>query len=210
MSFNKGFVVGIILLSLMVSTLCCCGSSILPESTISENPSSSESSPTDLPTATSVPVTSTPVPPTMTPIPPTITPIPTKQPTSTPESSATVRRFNDFVFELDHCSKSGELVTCEFTITNEGADRELMLDAYASRLYDDRGNEYMGDRVWIANVKSGAGGFADHTLISQVRVEGKMTFSGVSSEATKIALLRLHCFSGSSYDPEFRDISFND
>lgn len=209
MSLSKGFVVGIFLISLIVSTLCCWGSSILPESTANENPSSSESNPTDLPTATSVPEASTSVPPTTTPIPPTMTPVPTSQSTSTPESSATVRRFNDFVFELDSCSKSGELVTCEFTITNEGADRELMLDAYASSLYDDRGNEYRGDRVWIANVKSGAGGFADHTLISQVSVDGKMTFSGVSSEATKIALLRIHCFSDSSYDPEFRDIPFN-
>lgn len=212
MSFNRSILIGISLISLIISILCCCGSSsLLPESTTRENPSFSGSNPTDSPTPSPPPVyeTNTPVILTHTPVPPTMTPLPTEQSTPTPELPANTRRFEDFVLELDTCGKSGDLVTCEFFIVNEGADRELTLDAYASRMFDDRGNEYMGERVWIANVKSGAGGFADHMLVSQVRTDSKITFSGVSSEASKIALLRIHCsFSGSSYDLEFRNITF--
>lgn len=89
-----------------------------------------------------------------------------------------------FTFELKRCRKSNISVLCEFMITNNDQDRQLYLSSYAS-LYDEFGNEARGRKPEIANSGNST------LLVSGVPVVARMTFEGISPQATKISLLTL-------------------
>jgi len=89
-----------------------------------------------------------------------------------------------FTFELKRCRKSDTSVLCEFVITNNDQDRFLSLSTFTS-LYDQFGNEARGQRSEIANSGDSA------LIVSGVPVSARMTFAGISPQATKIALLKL-------------------
>jgi len=88
-----------------------------------------------------------------------------------------------FTFELKRCRKSNTSVLCEFVITNNDQVRQIYL--FNPTLYDEFGNEAQSRRPEIANS-------SNYTLmISGVPVAVRVTFDGISPQATKISLLTL-------------------
>src|SRR5208282_4139077 len=65
------------------------------------------------------------------------------------EQQAEVR---NFLFQLQKCRLSGQIVTCNFMVTSEGQDRELtILGNAGSRIFDDKGNEFKASNVIVGD-----------------------------------------------------------
>lgn len=75
------------------------------------------------------------------------------------------------------------------------------LSSYNTRLYDQFGNEARSRRPEIANSGDSA------LLVSGVPVAGRITFEGISPQATNIPLLKLRGrINRKSFEIEFRNI----
>jgi TolB-like protein len=105
-----------------------------------------------------------------------------------------------FTFELRRCRKSNISVLCEFVITNNDQDRQISL--YSTRLYDEFGNEARSQRAEIANSDEST------LLVSGVPVAARITFQGISPQATKITLLTVRGSAARrrSFEAVFRNI----
>lgn len=55
------------------------------------------------------------------------------------------------IFALQQCRKSGTSITCDFSLTNKGQDRNFVWVTNESRLFDELGNSYQGTNGKIAN-----------------------------------------------------------
>jgi hypothetical protein len=109
------------------------------------------------------------------------------------------------LFALHECRKSGSSITCLFSLTNKGQDREFQLSVYKSKLYDELGNGYKGSDAQLANK---SGDFPKIGFISGVTTRAQMTFEKVEPETTKITLLTVGFEVGSDYNlsANFRNV----
>ncbi|MDQ3132283.1 MAG: hypothetical protein M3Q99_16165 [Acidobacteriota bacterium] len=92
------------------------------------------------------------------------------------------------LFALHECRKSGSSITCLFSLTNKGQDREFQLWGYRSDLFDELGNGYKGSDAQIANQ---TGNSPTIGFINGVTTRAQMTFENVEPSATKITLLSI-------------------
>jgi TolB-like protein len=118
---------------------------------------------------------------------------------------------DDFTFELSGCRRSGQSVTCEFSIINN-ASEDRLLDLYAdnyhistksSRLIDDKGNEYYPLTAWVGNGTGDANQgtcklcpptrqlWIKISLVPQVPTKASLRFEGVGANVNSISLLRI-------------------
>ena len=117
-----------------------------------------------------------------------------------------------FLFELQSCKLSGGNIQCSLLVTNKAEDRDLEVytDYWAvsrTQIFDNFGNKYVVDRagVQIANIRS-SGTSVSAKLISGVPARMILNFSGVSPEATSVALLEISCESKERFIAKLRNI----
>jgi len=112
-------------------------------------------------------------------------------------------------FELIECSQTTRLITCHLVVTNNGADKKVILGRSTSYggtyLYDQRGFNFMSSRIVIADVDSTAS-YVEKFLITEVPVSLKIYFDGVPSAIEFIKILHLATSGGAL---EFRNIQFS-
>ncbi len=114
-----------------------------------------------------------------------------------------------YTFELKQCRLSGTSVICDLVITNNDTDRYLGCDASSSSMYDDSGNGTRGTNSQIANA-----GTYDNAplLVSGVPVRARITFEGISPQASRITLLKILYITASegrrreNFEVEFRNV----
>lgn len=92
------------------------------------------------------------------------------------------------VFGLQQCRKSGSAITCDFLLTNKGADRRFRFVVYRSNLYDELGNGYNGKKGQLANQE---GSNPQIDFVSGVTAKAQITFEGIDPNASKITLMRI-------------------
>lgn len=200
-------------LAIVLATLVACSRSGVTNTNLSP---SANVPPTPTPTPT--PATTTTTTPALTTTPESIpdanssasdTPTPTPPPTgeAAPPDKTPILRIDDHfvVFDLKQCRKSGSSISCEFTLTNTGPDREFVFNSYRSSLFDELGNGYRGANAQIANQ---IGDYPRIGFVSGVTTKARMTFEGIDPTATQITLLRLHFSVGDSEGLEvnFRNV----
>jgi TolB-like protein len=128
--------------------------------------------------------------------------IPTPTAPKPPAKAQQKAEVKDLVFELQSCKLSGGNVRCELLVTNKGEDTYFAIAARSwitgkqTKMFDNFGNVYGVDRdgVQIGNIRS-SGMYEEvaSKLISGVPTKVILNFSGVSPEATSIALLEISC-----------------
>lgn len=95
-----------------------------------------------------------------------------------------------FTFELIRCTRSGSMVMCEFTITNnDKIDKKLEVpfpDNTRGRTIDDQGGQSELDSWQIGSQSQ-----REALLIPDVRVRAYFRFKGVSSESRILKRLDL-------------------
>ncbi len=107
----------------------------------------------------------------------------------------------DFVFELLECKISGQKVTCSLLVTNKGQERVLRLGYGSnpgSKIFDNYGNQYPLSEIQLANKTDRRD--VKILLISGIPTKSSLSFEGVSSQATMIALLEIEA---NSSDKDF-------
>jgi len=94
-----------------------------------------------------------------------------------------------YTFDLDGCRLSGTTIVCDLTITNNDNDRMFSYDnlVNGAAMTDNLGNIYGATSIRIAN----RNGFDDAVILSNVPTKSRITFDNVSTQATKIASLRM-------------------
>lgn len=113
----------------------------------------------------------------------------------------------DFIFDLQGCKLSVQTVTCSLSITNKVDDRVLSFAiVYGTRIFDDAGNEFVRNEVRLANKQTNASA-VDSLLVSSIPVKATLTFEGVSTQPSRIALLEIVCDSNGGFSIQFRNIS---
>jgi hypothetical protein len=112
---------------------------------------------------------------------------------------------HQILFALHECRKSGSSITCLFSLTNKGQDREFQLSVYKSKLYDELGNGYKGSDAQLANK---SGDFPKIGFINGVTTQAQMTFEKIEPNTTKITLLTIGFEVGRDYDltANFRNV----
>lgn len=93
---------------------------------------------------------------------------------------------NNFTFVLRRVTKSGTSVTFELVVTNNDRDREVSIDPFRSRFFDEIGNEYKGCTIRLGNRDN-----RTTTFISGIPVVITIIFDGVSSQAKQITVLEV-------------------
>lgn len=112
---------------------------------------------------------------------------------------------HQIAFALQQCRKSGTSITCDFSLTNNGTDRNFAWVTGESRLFDELGNGYQGTNGQIANQK---GNWAKIGFVSGVTTKSQMTFDRIEPNAGKITLLVVHYDVGdvTGLEIKFRDV----
>jgi TolB-like protein len=139
-------------------------------------------------------------------------------PTSSAGDSASPRKAKQtvkaslYTFDLEDCRLSGGTVVCDLTITNNDNDRMFSYDHLVggAGMIDDLGGTYRATSIVIAN----RNGFDDAVIVKNVPTKSRITFDNVSSQATKIAVLRMqfnrfeqHIVN--HFKVEFRDVALS-
>ena len=126
----------------------------------------------------------------------------------------------DFTFTLLGCRRSGQNITCEFSIKNNAAeDRGFILYGSASngssRLIDSSGNEIYPSSYRLGGTKTDRRISLTLTLVPQVSTNASLSFIDLNGGVHTIKLLRIafrregqpHSLRGSYYDyADFRNI----
>jgi hypothetical protein len=109
------------------------------------------------------------------------------------------------LFALHECRKSGSSITCIFSLTNKGQDRQFRLSIFESKLFDELGNGYSGSEAQIANK---TGDTPQIGFINGVTTKAQMTFNKVEPNAMKITLLNIGFTVGNDYNlsVKFRNV----
>ena len=109
------------------------------------------------------------------------------------------------VFNLQQCRKSGTSITCDFTMTNTGQDRQLRLPVYQCKLFDELGNGYKGSEAQVANQ---TGDSPEIGFINGVTAKAQMTFDNIEPNAARITLLNFGFSVGNDYNlaVKFRNV----
>lgn len=92
-----------------------------------------------------------------------------------------------YLFELMGCQVNGNRVSCDLFVTNQGADRKLVIRS-GSRIFDEGGNEV---RLESARIADSEGSTVRKLLISGIRTRASVTFAGFPAQSRKISLLYL-------------------
>jgi pimeloyl-ACP methyl ester carboxylesterase len=118
----------------------------------------------------------------------------------------------NFKFRLHGCVFSGGNVTCTFTVTNTGSDALLTLRRTATWLSDNLGDKYRLAEASIGNQKWGRNfiGFPSTEMRSNVPVQTRLVFSGLSEGATRITKLIVMAYRGPHEGGRLFDMSFQD
>jgi TolB-like protein len=107
---------------------------------------------------------------------------------------------NDFTIELSFCKMAGQTVNCDFNIVNDSSEDQSFWLSRAdgwrgensARMFDDLGNEYRASGARLGNkVDNSNHIYLGNTLIPQVATRASLKFENISSQATKIKLLRV-------------------
>lgn len=129
-----------------------------------------------------------------------------------------------FTFELQGCTLSGTSSECLILAENQMADRLLVL-TQSSRLFDELGNEYVPQRLRIANTTTGGsrrsvrlGGFVGGSrfeeAVQKAMIQGvvtplALTFEGVELQSSGVSLLQLSLLADETrFEVRFRDFPF--
>lgn len=128
-------------------------------------------------------------------------------PSSTPVANgSTIVRTQDFTFELKECRLSNPIATCDVYVTNHKNDRPFGVyglhrdryDKYSeSRMFDNFNNEYITNRVQIANKADTH--YTEILLISGVPTKVTLQFNNVAAEANRVKRLYLECVSAENF-----------
>ena len=122
-----------------------------------------------------------------------------------------IQEVDGFSFALKQCKKSGTVVSCNVTVTNNKSDRKIAVYSSnggwaQSTLFDNFGNAYAADRVQLANCDENS--YCEMRLIKGVPTKLILTFNGVASDAERVSVLELTCQTTDHYTVQFRDINF--
>ena len=118
------------------------------------------------------------------------------EPASKPAPVQT-REAEFFTFALDSCSKSGTSIACNFTVTNNGKDRQLSIRTANSNLIDDSNNEAPATYAGIAGKDATNSGMPrlrrdpSPVVLENTAIKLQLTFEGVSANAQRIGRLTL-------------------
>jgi TolB-like protein len=144
--------------------------------------------------------------------------LPAPSPSPKPAPSRTwIKESNFYAFELKKCRSSGTTAICDFIVTNSDQDRWLAIHP-DSKMFDDFSNQSDPANIVLGD-KEGNGGWAKKFLIGGIKIPTRIVFNRVSTNATRIVLLQLHCDTSSSSDAgsnythfniEFRNIPLHD
>jgi TolB-like protein len=102
---------------------------------------------------------------------------------------------NSFLFQLQGCRLSGQIITCDFLVTNKDEDRRLIISR-RSRIFDNMGNEFDASIVQMGN-ESSTGDIANmlsyvaNTLVTNIPLKGRLGFVGVNSKPNLLSLLEI-------------------
>lgn len=130
-------------------------------------------------------------------------------PTPKPVTSQTWKKESNFyTFELKKCKASGTSVVCDFIVTNTDQNRWLAIHQ-DSKMFDDFSNQSDAGRISLGDKDNSGWGWAKKFLIGDIQVPARIVFNNVSTEATKIVLLRLHCDTSGSSDSDSNYTHFN-
>ena len=121
----------------------------------------------------------------------------------------------DIKMDFMGCTRSGRNeVTCYLKLTSLGGfDRKIRVistnyqnSSNKTKLYDDKGNTYIADKVIVGNLQSGA--FVDPNLIAGIPTLAKFKFINISPAASSLSLFQPE-FTGNnvSFNGDFRDIN---
>jgi len=94
--------------------------------------------------------------------------------------------WNNFLFELQGCNKTGTTVKCSLTVTNNIKNRVLEFYGGETKMFDDLSNE-----TRESEIKFVASGSQEKTLITGSPVPVEVVFEGVSPQASSIATLEV-------------------
>lgn len=129
---------------------------------------------------------------------------------------------NEFAFELSSCRRTGNNLSCSFTVTNLAAiDRDLSLyiggnGDQKARAIDDLGNEYLPLEGHIGTKKACkdcyCGCSVDFKLVPRIGTRGTIVFETLASNATSLKLIRFVCNVRSEgrseeFNVDFRDVA---
>jgi cbb3-type cytochrome oxidase subunit 3 len=118
-----------------------------------------------------------------------------------PQTSALKVEDHEIVFNLQQCKKSGTTITCDFSLTNSGADRRFKLVARKSNLFDELGNGYKGQNAQLANQSENEPRI---DFISGVTTKAQIAFEKIEPNAAKITLLTIMYDVGDDYGVELK------
>lgn len=137
------------------------------------------------------------------------TPSPTPSPTPVPSQTEGL-----FTFELEQCAVTGRVVSCDFTIANNGRDRQILLRLYETTLVDNLNSPQLkavSASFREAENKNPSEPNIEILSISSVRAVVK--FQGISPEAQKIGRLNIsftehtgNTFFGQTHMISFRNV----
>jgi len=130
---------------------------------------------------------------------------------------------NFFTFEIQKCRRSGDSVSCDFTVINNDHDREIgfyIQDGAGSgiKFFDNSNIAYNLYQIDLPTKLQMSKTFCCYTgyifLVSGVQTKGRLLFNRVSQDATKIMLLTIHARVGegnrTDFKVEFRNIPLED
>jgi TolB-like protein len=139
----------------------------------------------------------------------TVAVLPITSPTPKPATSQTWKRESNFYsFELKKCKASGPSVVCDFIVTNTDQNRWLAIHL-DSKMFDNFSNQSNASRISLGNEESSSWGWAKKFLIGDIQIPTRIVFNNVSTDATKIVLLRIHCDTSGSSDSDSNYTHFN-
>ena len=129
--------------------------------------------------------------------------------TPKPVTSQTWKKESNFYkFELKKCNASGPSVVCDFIVTNIDQNRWLAIHQ-DSKMFDNFSNQADPGRISLGDKDNSGWGWAKKFLIGDIQIPARIIFNNVSTDATKIVLLNLHCDTSGSSDPDSDYTHFN-
>lgn len=135
---------------------------------------------------------------------------PSPEPGASPSPNPNIKESNSkvdsqfFTFELKQCKLSGSSVACDFIVTNNDSDRELVIRKN-STIFDQENNRYEARRIRLANNEDTFGVKA--YMVSGVPTKASIIFEGVASTANKLSLMYISLRTNTGeFDIEYRNV----
>jgi len=111
-----------------------------------------------------------------------------------------------FIFQLMKCELSNRTIKFSFTVTSPGKDKKITISGNKdSRIFDYEGNEYGATDAQIGYTKNHSVSHSvTKVLAADIPVKASISFGGIPSKITGIALLELDCLRG--VKAQFRNV----